>query len=99
MRGAKPQPRVPVAPLEAWLNARHTSPTRRADSATGGVLAAERIGEICGVGTTPLSGRSIVQRWRTRGLTVWQADRVATHLGVHPCAIWPEWGADVEVAS
>lgn len=29
---------------------------------------------------------------RTRtGATIWEADRMATKLGVHPVEVWPEW--------
>ena len=36
-------------------------------------------------------------RWVKSGeLTLSQADSVAVHLGVHPCAIWPdEWFVEV----
>jgi transposase len=32
-----------------------------------------------------------VQRWQRRGLTIWQADRVACRFGTHPSLIWPDW--------
>lgn len=30
-------------------------------------------------------------RWRDRGLSERQADRVACRLGLHPARIWPGW--------
>ena len=35
--------------------------------------------------------RDTVQNWRRRGLDPWQADRLATAAGFHPCQVWPEW--------
>lgn len=35
--------------------------------------------------------RTRVYRWRRNGLTVREADELATLLGQHPSAIWPEW--------
>ena len=34
-----------------------------------------------------------VQRWRERGLTETNADRIATALGLHPWQLWPEMQA------
>ncbi len=34
---------------------------------------------------------SLVRSWRERGLSPWQADLVATHLGSHPSLLWPDW--------
>lgn len=33
-------------------------------------------------------------RMQKRDLREYEADRLATHLGVHPCRIWPSWFAD-----
>jgi hypothetical protein len=30
-------------------------------------------------------------------LTVWQADRYAVRLGMHPAQIWPEWATEETV--
>lgn len=40
----------------------------------------------------------LVRRWRKRGLTVVEADRVATALGWSPTLLWPTWAdlADAE---
>ena len=35
--------------------------------------------------------RAVLVNWQRRGLTVWQADRLAVSLGRHPAAWWPEW--------
>lgn len=33
-----------------------------------------------------------VQRWRDRGtITAFQADELATRLGLHPAQVWPDW--------
>lgn len=34
-----------------------------------------------------------IHRWRSRGGTISAAtaDRLAVHLGWHPCAIWEDW--------
>ena len=32
-----------------------------------------------------------VHRYRHRGLTVLQADRLAVAAGFHPAEIWPDW--------
>lgn len=45
----------------------------------------------------PDEGRSVgacrkrVARWKTAGLTMWEADRVATALDRYPADIWPMW--------
>lgn len=45
-----------------------------------------------------------VDKWRLRGLSHEQADRLAVHFGWHPILVWPEWidaerhlAADVDV--
>jgi lambda repressor-like predicted transcriptional regulator len=46
-----------------------------------------------------LSGSTIAQA-RSRGLTVWEADRLACLAGFHPALVWPDWpDADQEVAA
>lgn len=58
-----------------------------------GAIAAQRgwsdaaFGLWCGKPTV-VSARRAVQRWKADGLTVWDADLVATALGTHPLAIW-----------
>lgn len=32
-----------------------------------------------------------VRRWRTTGITVDDADRIAVSLGRHPVELWPNW--------
>lgn len=44
-----------------------------------------------GVGTSTGACRKRVARWKTDGLTLWEADRLATALGVYPSAVWPAW--------
>ncbi len=45
------------------------------------------IAEVLGVSRTTVSG------WRNkgRGLTIWQADKYAIKLGMHPQQIWTDW--------
>lgn len=46
-----------------------------------------------------VSHRSI-DRWRAEGLSIWQAERLAIHLGEMPWDVWPEFLPilDAEVA-
>ena len=37
------------------------------------------------------------RRWRTEGLTIDEADRCATHISLHPTAIWDSWARDREL--
>lgn len=41
-----------------------------------------------------------VRAWRARGSTISEAnaDRLATHLHLHPAEVWPEWHADIQRA-
>lgn len=34
---------------------------------------------------------STINKYVERGLSVWQADRLAVRLGFHPSALWPDW--------
>jgi transcriptional regulator with XRE-family HTH domain len=52
-----------------------------------------RLAEVLGAHPTQVS------RWRNGGTVPWlTADRMATNLGVHPSAIWPEWTAEREAS-
>jgi hypothetical protein len=45
-------------------------------------------------------GCSRQQIYRLRNGMSWMvADRLATYLNMHPTALWPDWGLDLEVAS
>ena len=35
--------------------------------------------------------RRTAVRWRTQGMSYWQADRFAAAYNMHPCLIWPDW--------
>jgi hypothetical protein len=35
--------------------------------------------------------RSNVYKWKRKGLSITQADRLSIALGLHPSALWPEW--------
>jgi hypothetical protein len=49
--------------------------------------SSESIGEMLGV------ERSVISRWRNKpvNFTVWQADKYAIRLGLHPSQIWTDW--------
>ena len=47
---------------------------------------AHEMAEACGVSTRTW------QRWKVNGLTDHAADEAATRLGLHPSAIWPDYG-------
>lgn len=32
-----------------------------------------------------------IQRWKTTGIPLYSADRLAIRLGTHPAIIWPQW--------
>ena len=32
-----------------------------------------------------------IQRWKTTGIPLHSADRLACRLGLHPATIWPRW--------
>lgn len=32
-----------------------------------------------------------IQRWKTTGIPLHSADRLACRLGLHPATIWPTW--------
>lgn len=43
--------------------------------------------------------RRHVIRWKRDGLTIWQADTIATRLGVHPAQLWgPDAWARAQLA-
>lgn len=73
--------------------------TRRYDYEPAGRVAARRgmshsdVAALLGPDDRRSAYRRLA-RWRARGLTVWQADRVAVVLGCHPCEMWPSWWAD-----
>ena len=50
------QPRLPIGPLEAWLNARYANTSASADEQLGGRLSARRIGELIGYHDNPTLG-------------------------------------------
>lgn len=32
----------------------------------------------------------VIQRWKRKGLSIYTADKIACHIGVHPSHIWGE---------
>jgi hypothetical protein len=85
------QPRLPIGPLEAWLNARHANTSSSADRQLAGRLSARRIGELIGYHDNPDAGRAAVQRWRAGGVPLYSADRAALRAGAHPAEVWPDF--------
>ncbi|MFT3851963.1 MAG: hypothetical protein QM733_04390 [Ilumatobacteraceae bacterium] len=83
--GPRRQPRLPIGPLEAWLNLRDSNTSPSADRQLGGRLSGRRIAELIGV------HQGIVQRWRADGVPLHAADRAAINAGTHPLAIWPDF--------
>lgn len=51
------------------------------------------VGELIGI-----SHRSVA-RFVAEGIPEYRADQLAIALGVHPCAIWPDWYQRTAVAS
>jgi hypothetical protein len=88
----RPQPRLPIGPLEAWLNARYANSSASADDQLDGRLSARRIAELLGYERVE-SGRAAVQRWRAGGVPLYAADRAAVRAGAHPAEIWPDFHA------
>jgi hypothetical protein len=79
-------PRLPYAPLEEYVLARHKPPPDH----TYAELGAGGIGEVLGVDAT------VVRRWKRNGnVRLYDADKIAVTLGQHPSAIWGElwWAA------
>lgn len=68
---------LPFAPVAGILEARKDKPS------------AEWVGLALGA-PTPMAARRLYYRTVARGLTVWEADRLATRLGLHPSLIWGE---------
>lgn len=56
------------------------------------------IGDIGMVARLTGMNRRALYRYRTDGLTVWQADDIACNLGVHPSAIWTDWYEQTAIA-
>jgi hypothetical protein len=49
--------------------------------------SAKHIGELLGV------NRTVISRWRNNptNFNIWQADKYAVRLGLHPSEIWTDW--------
>jgi hypothetical protein len=90
MTTRRTHPRLPIGPLEAWLNARYANSSTSADQQLNGRLSARRIAELLGYHRLD-SGRQAVQRWRAGGVPLYAADRAAVAAGAHPAEIWPNF--------
>lgn len=75
--------RYPLAPLEAWVTARHQHHPQHdtPDHLAPRDLIAHTLGLT----------RTTIDTWHHRGLSDTQADRAAIALGTHPANIWPTW--------
>lgn len=82
---------LPFDALERWIltndppqrvdRSRHANTKCTVAMLTPAAYAAERLGVH----------RAVVHRWRRRGMTIRDADRVAIALGTHPMLIWPDF--------
>lgn len=81
-------PVVPLAPLIAWW--KRSTPTHYQNlcSCHGGgrCSSVESLAR-----TVRVSHTTMYRRCAAGVLDVYEADRWATRLGVHPCRIWPNW--------
>lgn len=53
-------------------------------------VTAGQIGRLC-----KISGSRVAEAV-SGGLTVWEADRLACRLGLHPGNVWPEWWTTID---
>jgi hypothetical protein len=75
--------RLPLAPLERLLRARHDAPARRnGEGHDDGLWSIDVLARM--LGTTART----VHRWKSEGLTPRQADRAAVAAGTHPLLVW-----------
>ena len=76
MSARRVRPRLPIGPLEAWLNARYANSSPAPDVQLGGRLIGptdRRTARLRPVA----AGRGAVQRWRAGGVPLYSADRAA----------------------
>jgi hypothetical protein len=74
--------------VERYVLRVHPDPdgTRQNQAAIhGGIVAAPWLSTLLN------ADRRRVLRWRASGIPYWDADKVATALGVHPSKLWPDW--------
>lgn len=79
---------VPIGPLLAWW--RRVTPLHNPNGCTcstgGACSSVESLAR-----TVRVSHTTMYRRFAAGVLDVYEADRWATALGVHPCRIWPGW--------
>ena len=88
--------RLPFGPLEDYANTRFAVDEHGDTGGFGPLppLTGRRLAEALGVSpNTVITAR--------RGGLSWQyADTLAVRLGLHPCALWPEWFTiDADIAA
>lgn len=84
----QPYPHLPLRDLENYLRYHPVvleAQTKPMVELEEGRIPPHAVAELCG------TNRTQVHRWNLYGLTYYSADRVATHLGVHPLEIWPNF--------
>ena len=79
---------MPLDPVLRWWRERHQQhlTTDCVCSVGGWCASVESFARRLGV-----SHSTMYRRQRSGMVDVYEADRWAIRLGVHPCRIWPEW--------
>lgn len=81
--------RFPVGPLERLAECRFPSDVPRG---TGEATMLDRPGRALQLVAEHAGfGPHAVSRWRRSGIPYWQADRMASQVGEHPCRVWDDW--------
>ena len=78
-RGPKPQRRFDLQPLLDAVGVTDNEGSRHARTELASLHDATGLSKIS------------IWRYRTEGVPMWQADKLATTLGYHPCELWPDF--------
>jgi hypothetical protein len=103
--------RLSFAPIEARLMRRYSRHEFSHVNHRGQTVVTPAVDPVTGQFTLMALGRllagadpsrsgpvrhHIVKRWRTKGVTVWEADCIAVRCGDIASAIWPEWAETID---
>ena len=81
--------RLPFEPVDKLIRVRHPDPDgdRQAQTVSKGnkLNAAVWLADVLGV------DRRRILAWRVNGVQFFDADVIATRLGLHPVELWREW--------
>ncbi len=108
--------RLSFAPVEAALMRRHSTHTFSHVDRRGQTVVTPAVDPETGRFTLMALGRflsdadpdrpgpvrhHIVKRWRTKGVTVWEADCIAVRVDLMAFDLWPDWAEriDAEISS